>query len=587
MNKINNDIISKTFYKLLPLQIIIVAISSVNSIIDGMIATNLIGPLALSACGLFFPIIKLMETVNVALLGGAQILCNKYIGKNQIERARGIFSLDILSVLLFGLILSLVCFVFSRPLAVLFNVEDPVLFEGLCDYMRGYAPGIIAYLLVSQFTAFLQMENQEKRTYIGMALMIISNIAADIIFVSVLKMGLFGLGLATSVSNFIYVLVLLSYYITEKAGLSFKLSSIKVKDIVEIIQVGFPGVSMNFAQMVRSVVLNMIMLKYAGEMGLSAFSAVYTFGCLYYATTAGVANATRVLCSVSAGEEDRNALKRVMEVSVKRGVLMVSGVALVMMICSGLFTRMFYAPSDGAVYEMTRIGFLLFPITMPLSCICCIYVNYYQCRNNLKIANALSIIDGLIGVIIASLIFAPMLSMTGVWIAHIVNGLLCLLTIWIYTIVRAKKLPKTVADTMLLPDSFGVSDENRIDISIKNLNETVALSERVIDFCKLHQVDNRRSMFAGLCIEEMVGNIVLYGFRDGKNHTIDVRVVYKKDSLLIRIKDDCRMFNPKERENMMRPEDVTHNIGIRMVSRIARNTDYINSFGLNVLTIEI
>lgn len=79
----NTDIISKTFFKLLPIQIIMVAVSSINSIIDGVVATNMLSPLALSACGLFFPMIKLMDTINVTLLGGSQILCGQFIGRRR------------------------------------------------------------------------------------------------------------------------------------------------------------------------------------------------------------------------------------------------------------------------------------------------------------------------------------------------------------------------------------------------------------------------------------------------------------------------------------------------------------------------
>ena len=583
----NTDIINKTFFKLLPVQIIMVAVGSINSIIDGVVATNMLNPLALSACGLFYPIIKLMDTVNVTLLGGSQILCGQFIGKNQIKRAQSVFSLDMISIVLFGAILSILCFVFCQPIAGLM-VEDIKVLEGLCDYMRGYAPGIIPYLLVSQLTAFLQIENQEKRTYIGMVMMIITNIISDVLFVGVFHMGLFGLGLATALSNYIYVFVLASFYMMGKAGVGFSFSTIEIKDFFSTIKIGLPGAAMQFAQMIRGIVLNMLMLKFVGEFGVVAFSAVNSFGCLFYATTAGVANATRVLCSVYAGEEDRRALKTVMEISLKKGVAMVTVVMLVLIAGSRIFTNMFYSMAAGEVYEITKMGFLMFPLTMPLSCICCIYINYYQCRNELKIANVLSIVDGMVGVVLFSVILAPLISMNGIWISHILNGVLCVITILFYTIIKQKKFPRSIEDTLLLPAAYGVMEENCIDVSIHNMDETMQLSEQVMDFCKKHQIDDMRSMYAGLSIEEMVGNIVTHGFLDGKKHTIDVRVIYRtEENLLIRIKDDCKFFNPKAIQRIMNPNDLSKNIGIRMIMQLARNVDYINSYGLNVLTIEI
>ena len=53
------------------------------------------------------------------------------------------------------------------------------------------------------------------------------------------------------------------------------------------------------------------------------------------------------------------------------------------------------------------------------------------------------------------------------------------------------------------------------------------------------------------------------------------------------IKDDCRAFNPKETVELFDPEDKTHNIGLRLISGVAREMNYQNNFGLNILTIDV
>jgi Na+-driven multidrug efflux pump len=65
------------FMKLLPVQIILVAIGSLNGIIDGAMASHLIGPEALTATGLFTPIVTFMNMVNAVMVGGASILCGQ------------------------------------------------------------------------------------------------------------------------------------------------------------------------------------------------------------------------------------------------------------------------------------------------------------------------------------------------------------------------------------------------------------------------------------------------------------------------------------------------------------------------------
>ena len=93
---------------------------------------------------------------------------------------------------------------------------------------------------------------------------------------------------------------------------------------------------------------------------------------------------------------------------------------------------------------------------------------------------------------------------------------------------------------------------------------------------------------AGLAMEEMAGNVVEHGFsKDSKSHTVDVRVTHKGDDVILRIKDDCIPFSPAEQQKLAEKEDITSNIGIRMVFRTASDIQYQNILGLNVLTIRI
>ena len=88
-------------------------------------------------------------------------------------------------------------------------------------------------------------------------------------------------------------------------------------------------------------------------------------------------------------------------------------------------------------------------------------------------------------------------------------------------------------------------------------------------------------------MEEMAGNVIEHGFTKDrrKDHTIDIRVVHKNDDIILRIKDDCVPFDPAERSKILDPDDITKNIGIRMVYAIADDIRYQNILGLNVLTI--
>lgn len=65
--KTDTQMISSLFFRLLPVQILLVAVGSINSLIDGAMAGHFIGPAAMAVIGLYAPAVKIVETINAVL----------------------------------------------------------------------------------------------------------------------------------------------------------------------------------------------------------------------------------------------------------------------------------------------------------------------------------------------------------------------------------------------------------------------------------------------------------------------------------------------------------------------------------------
>ena len=76
---------------------------------------------------------------------------------------------------------------------------------------------------------------------------------------------------------------------------------------------------------------------------------------------------------------------------------------------------------------------------------------------------------------------------------------------------------------LLLPQDFDAGEEDRMDRSIRSMEEVAALSQEVWAFCDAHGCDARRRNLLSLAVEEMAGNVVEHGFtKDQKTHSLDV-----------------------------------------------------------------
>lgn len=581
----NHDMIGTLFFRLLPIQVLIFAMSSVNSIIDGAVAGQFIDATTVGVVGLYFPMVNVLTAVGNVLLGGTSVLCGRYMGAGDLKRTKGIFSLNLFLTISIGLFLTLLSLLIPGGLANMLGASEQ-LKPALILYITGYAFGIVPQLLAQQLASFLQLERQNKRSYIGVGAMIISNTIADIVLVAYLKMGIFGLALATTASNWIYCLVLGQYYLTKKAQLRFDRKLIDFKEVKPLLAIGIPGAMLVVCLALRSLVINRLLIAYAGHDGLSAMSAYNMVSGLFIAYCLGVGAVVRMLTSIFIGEGDRYSIKHLMKIVFTQGLFVTILIAIVIVLCSGFITQIFFPDTTSNVYAITKQLVIIYGSVIPIILICCVFTNYLQAHEHNIFVNILSIFDGFLSMVIPAVLLAPVLGVLGIWLAGPIGIVMTALLTPLYCIYYWKRIPRNIDEWLFFPPDFGAKEEDRLDVRITTLEEVTNTARQVQDFCDKHQLSPKLSYYAALCLEEMAANVVDHGFhKDDKPHVVDAHVVYNEKSILLRIKDDCIPFNPQERANLVQSDDPLKNIGIRMVLKLADEVSYHNLLGLNVSTL--
>jgi anti-sigma regulatory factor (Ser/Thr protein kinase) len=216
------------------------------------------------------------------------------------------------------------------------------------------------------------------------------------------------------------------------------------------------------------------------------------------------------------------------------------------------------------------------------------FVCYGQASGKHVFVHIMSLLDGVVDVAGFSALLVPRIGINGVYIANILNGTVTTIAIIVHAWLNKHRLPRNMEELMVIPEEFGVPENQRMDLSLKSIGEVVTVSEEIQSFCTDQGIDERRALLSGLCMEEMAGNVIEHGFAlDNRKHSVDVRVARKEDTIILRIKDDCAQFDPEEIMKMKAPDDPVKNIGIRMVYAIAERVEYQSIMGLNVLTIRI
>ena len=575
------------FFRLLPYQILLIVISAVNGIVDSLYASNMIGKTAMSAIGLFGPLNHFLYAASIMLVSGTQILYGRYLAKDR-EKIHGLLTINLIVTgglaLLTSLLLALG--VLTGATGILVSQEPDL--QMLNQYILGQAIGIPALLLGQQLFAFLSLENQSKRTMAASISCFAVNAVLDHLFIVVFPLGTFGLGLSSSIASWVFLAVQVVYYLAGKSEWKFSLHACRWQDAPRIAGLGYPGALSRFVEMFRCLIVNFLVLRYVGSVGLSAFAASNSLLAVIWAVPFGMVAVSRMLFSISIGKEDRRSLIDVLKISQTRGMLLMGCIVALLILLAEPMTRLFYRDPSDPVYQMTVMGFRILPLCMPPAMLSLHFASYTQTMEKRIMSVILPVVDGMVGVVLFSFLLIPPLKMNGLYIANILNGILCFIVIAAGAWIILKRCPRTLEDLMAIPVGFGVPADKRIDITVRSMEEVMNVSRQITDFCSEQGIDPRRTFLAGLCMEEMAGNVVTHGFsKDTKQHSADIRVAYKGDEIILRIRDNCRAFNPSEWIKVMEPGELGRNVGIQLVWQMASDVSYQNLLGLNVLTIRL
>ena len=578
---------TRLFFKLLPYQVLLLIITAVNGIVDTLYASNMIGQTAMSAIGLFGPLNHFLYAASIMFVSGSQVLYGRYLARDRF-RINHLFTVTLVISGGLGLLTSglLTLGVYTGASCILVDTQPDL--QILNDYIMGQVIGIPALIVGQQLFSFMSLENRRKWTMTASIICFAVNVIGDHVLIAFCHWDTFGLGLSTSISEWVFLAVLAVYYILKKSEWKFSLKGCDWHDTMQIVKLGYSGALSRFVEMFRCLIVNFLVMEYVGSVGISSFAASNSVLAVIWPIPFGMVAVARMMFAISLGEEDRRSLVEIMKIVLTKGMLLVLAFVAGLILLAEPLTQLFYRDPSDPIYSYTVMGFRLMPLCMPLAVWSLVYVPYAQAAERKVISVVLPIVDGMVGVVVCSLILIPLMQMNGLYLSNILNGFICAAVILIGAWLALKRFPRSLEDMMAIPQRIGVGPEERIDISVTSMEEVTDVSRRISEFCRQRGIDARRSFFASLCMEEMAGNVVEHGFSlDNKQHSVDIRVVHKEDRIILRIRDDCSEFDPSAYHKAMQSDQEGRNVGIRLIYGIAEKVDYQNLLGMNVLTIRI
>ena len=271
----NGPILKKMLLFALPLMCSSILQLLFNAV-DVIVVGQYVGDNALAAVGSNSSLIHLFVNFFVGLSIGVNVLVSNYFGAKQerhlSETVHTAMAISVVS----GVVLAIIGVIFSPAILHLIQTPEEVL-PLASIYLRVYFVGMPVLMIYNFGAAILRAIGDTRRPLYYLIVAGILNVTLNLFFVIVLHWGVFGVGVATVISQVVSAGLVLRCLMKETGGIRVELKKIRfhMDKVKKIMQIGMPAGIQSILFSLSNVLIQ---------------SAVNSFGATVVAGNAAAAN---------------------------------------------------------------------------------------------------------------------------------------------------------------------------------------------------------------------------------------------------------------------------------------------------------
>ena len=395
---------------------IMMVFTSIYGVVDGIFVSNFVGKTAFAAVNLIMPFLMIFGTIGFMIGTGGSALVAKTMGEGDRKRANRFFSMLIYLSILFGVVLTVLGFVFLEPIARLLGAEGQML-NACVTYGRIILIALTAFVLQNEFQSFLITA---ERPGLGLAVTIaagVTNMVLDALFVGVFEWGLVGAAAATALSQTVGGVVPLIYFMfPNKSLLHLTGFSFDGRALLKACTNGSSEMMTNLSLSLVNMLYNFRLMEYAGEDGIAAYGVILYVGFVFLSIFIGYSIGVAPIVGYHFGAANHKELK-----SLFRKSLVLLAVCSTAMTLSSIFfaepLARIFAGYDEGLLEMTVRGLRFYSFSFLAMGVNIFASAFFTALNDGLVSATLSFLRLFLFQVGSVLALPLILDLDGVWLA--------------------------------------------------------------------------------------------------------------------------------------------------------------------------
>lgn len=402
-------------------------VAELYNMVDTVFVGQCIGPNAIGALTVAFPIQRFLIALAFLIAVGASTYVSRYSGENEPKKVKQTIINSIMLTIVTLTIIPAILFLFRGTLLYKLGASE-VTFGLTNDYISIIFIGAIFQGITIVCSYIMTSLGNSKIGLYANSLGAFLNIIVDYILVAHLNIGIAGAAIATVGSQFVAMLFVLYKFkdvikhFDLKLSLKDNLPRLDTALLKGIVAVGFSTFVIEISDAIVAVVLNNLLITRGGDAAIIIVGVITKISMFMFIAIIGISSAMQPIVAFNYGARNFDRVKKTVKASIKT----VTIVSLVF----GVFL-MYFAPqmislflTDANLLPEAVSALRIVISLLPLVGFYYVGIYYYQAINEAKKGFRLSLFRQLIVFIPLAIVFVQVFGIVGAWIAYPVSDLI-------------------------------------------------------------------------------------------------------------------------------------------------------------------
>lgn len=580
----NAFLINKKIHQYILPGVLMTVAMQLGNVVDGMIVGNILGPDAMAAIEISMPVLLLLQMPAMMLAMGGAAEAAVLLGKRNTCEADGVFSASLAAGAALSLVFALFTPFLPGVLAMALSGNDAL--AALVEpYIAVNFGGIPILTLAIIFCYFMNADNHPQ---LGSALFIIANVvnlALDLVFLNVLKIGMAGSALATVIGYLTGMVTVLFYFRSKHRMLHLKKPGREVLRYAGVAaKAGIPSAAFTLMSALKSVIINSAIVRILGNDPMAVYSVCANAVLIAELCVGGIIGLVQNIAGILYGERDYYGIRALCKKVLTYSYMAITVLVLIFLAAPWFIAGLF-GITEGDMLDMCNMALRIFALSFPFYVYNKFLMSYYQTILQPGLSTVITVLQGFLVIVPLTLLGIFLWGLPGVCMMAVASEALTILLSFLYRLLGQRR-GKFEAGVYMLPQ---VTEVQNLDCSIRNdLGEVIAFREKLFAFCEENGIAERDAKILGLATEEIAANIVQYGYRADQKNYMDISFTVQDDKYILRIRDDGIPFNPLEYSpDSSEPDDGVTLGGIALLRKMMSEFQYMRVLNMNNTVAEL